>query len=158
MKGRRKWQDLEEYIHTQTFHRPSSLSAITCCSQIAVLKFWSLDLTITLKNYWRVQKAFVYVGYIYQYSCPWVFPGDCFQTPVNPKSRDAQIPDKKTWYNRPFLDLHPKIQLTAKQNPGVRNVRVQNPQTQRVHWIYCKIKLRNYKISFLLISKLLVYF
>lgn len=55
------------------------------------------------------------------------------RTPVNPKSRDAQIPDKKAWYNRPFLDLHPKIQLTAKQNPGVRNMRVQNPQTQRVH-------------------------
>lgn len=55
------------------------------------------------------------------------------RTPVNPKSSDAQIRDKKTWYNHPFLDLHTKIQLTAKQNPGVRNLRVQNPQTQRVH-------------------------
>lgn len=65
--------------------------------------------------------------------CPWVFLGDCFWDPCESMYRDAQITDKKTWYSHPFLDLHPKIQLTAKQNPGVWNLRVQNPQTQRVH-------------------------
>lgn len=70
------------HTHTYTFHRPSSLSTITCYSQKAVLKFWSLDLTITLKNYWRVQKAFVYVGYIYQYSLSLGIPRGLFLGPL----------------------------------------------------------------------------